>query len=144
MRDSILAVSGQLDLTMFGRPVPIDDAGNNRRTVYALVERQSIPDVVRNFDFPSPDASSPRRNITTVPQQALFAMNSSFMRRAAESIAAQLEKQPGNRTTGLYRVILGRDPDDDELRFGQEFVSDAAWAEYAQVLLMTNELMFVD
>ncbi len=101
MRDTLLFVSGQLDAKMYGRPVSIDDANNRRRTVYCLVERQSVPDVVRNFDFASPDASVGQRNVTTVPQQALFAMNSEFVAGVATEVAAirpRLMNTPRNET----------------------------------------------
>ena len=145
MRDTMLAVSGQLDLTMFGRPPLITDLANHRRTVYALVERQSIPSVVRNFDFASPDASIGRRNVTTVPQQALFTMNSAFVADAAKSLAKRSEEsEPTARVVKLHRFAFGRDPTADEVEIGLEFVTASGWIEYAHVLLMTNEMMFVD
>ncbi|MEM7014941.1 MAG: DUF1549 and DUF1553 domain-containing protein, partial [Verrucomicrobiota bacterium] len=70
MRDTILAMSGQLDARMFGRPLPINSSSNNRRTIYALVERQNSPEIFRVFDFANPDVSCAQRNHTTVPQQA--------------------------------------------------------------------------
>lgn len=59
MRDTLLAVSGRLDLTMRGRPVDVvNDPKVARRTVYGLVDRQSLPAVFRAFDFASPDLSA--------------------------------------------------------------------------------------
>ncbi len=145
MRDTILAVSGQLDLTMFGRPVPIDSADNHRRTVYALVERQSVPSIVQNFDFASPDTSVGQRNVTTVPQQALFAMNSEFMQSAATALDQRVGAVSAEqRIQQLHRMIYARSASAGELRLGMEFVEQGSWQQYAQVLLMTNELMFID
>jgi hypothetical protein len=145
MRDTLLFVSGQLDATMYGRPASITDPANLRRTVYALVERQSIPNVVRNFDFASPDASIARRNVTTVPQQALFAMNSEFVSRAGKALAERSNgSSPAERISQLYRLALGRAQTEEELQLGLEFVENAPWEHYSQILLMTNELMFVD
>lgn len=145
MRDSLLAISGQLDPQMYGRPVSLDEPSNRRRTVYAMVERQSIPGIVRSFDVASADSSVARRTMTTVPQQALFAMNSAFMTQIAESLAGRLTKgEPASRIDQLYQFVFVRSPTADEQQAGLEFVSSATWEEYAQVLLMTNELMFVD
>src|SRR5262249_28755137 len=75
-RDTLLAVAGRLDLKLGGRPVDVaGDPNNLRRTVYGLVDRQSLPGLFRTFDFASPDQSAERRPQTTVPQQALFGMN---------------------------------------------------------------------
>ena len=145
MRDTLLSVSGQLDLAMFGRPASIDDASNFRRTVYSLVERQSAPEVFRTFDFPSPDASVAKRNQTTVPQQALFGLNSDFVRQAAAELAKKLEREPkDDRIIQLYHKLFRRDPSDVELEFGLEYLEHSSWRKYTHVLLMTNEFMFVD
>jgi hypothetical protein len=145
LRDSILAISGQLDLTMYGRPLAVDDANNRRRTIYGLVERQSIPNIVRSFDVASADASVARRTMTTVPQQALFAMNSAFMTQAAAALAARTDAgDPKDRITQLHQLVFGRIPAEDEMTTAAEFVATSSWEQYAQVLLMTNELMFVD
>ena len=147
LRDTLLWVSGQLDLTMFGRPASITSPENRRRTVYAIVERQDIPDIVRNFDFATPDCSTARRLVTTVPQQQLFMLNSEFVTRTSRELARRSEsKDPDviRRVARIYRLALGRDPTAEETRLGSAFTEARGWAEYAQVLLMTNEFMFVD
>jgi mono/diheme cytochrome c family protein len=145
MRDTLLLVSAQLDATMYGRSSPISDPGNVRRTIYATVERQSIPAVVRNFDFASPDASVARRNVTTVPQQALFALNSEFMTRAARQLATRVDSlASAQRVEALYQLVFGRPANKEEVELGLDFTERSSWEEYTQVLLMTNELMFVD
>ena len=76
MRDSLLAVTGELDLTAGGRPVELfKPPFATRRTVYGLVDRQYLPGVFRVFDFANPDLHTPERYGTTVPQQALFFLN---------------------------------------------------------------------
>ena len=144
MRDTMLALSGQLDSTMYGRPASINDQKNVRRTIYSIVERQTVPDVVRNFDFASPDSSVARRNVTTVPQQALFVMNSEFVTQAAQALANLTSGEAAERIASLHQRVFGRDPTAAELSAGLQFVGEASWHEYAQVLLMTNEMMFVD
>lgn len=145
MRDSLLHVVGQLDPTMFGRPKLITDPSNKRRTVYAFVERQNVPNLVTTFDFANPDTSTARRISTTVPQQALFGMNSTFM---AEAARALIERLPDGDATGrvnqLYTLVYGRAASDDELELATTFLNDGTWEMLAQVLLISNEFMFVD
>jgi len=133
-----------------------------RRTVYGLVDRQSLPAVFRAFDFASPDLSSERRPRTTVPQQALFSMNAPLVIELARALAARPEvtaaTSPEARIITLYRRVLARPPDPPELEAALEFVIPRQSSpkdphdrsqldpiqQLAQVLLMTNELMFVD
>src|SRR5262249_42880912 len=80
MRDSLLFISGRWVFTMGGSSVALgSDPLNPRRAVYALVNRQDLPAMFRAFDFAVPDQCVERRPRTTVPQQALFALNSPFV-----------------------------------------------------------------
>src|SRR5262249_28737344 len=79
-RDSLLQVAGLLRTDMGGRPVNFEEKDEAAcRTIYGLIDRNNIPTLYRTFDFPSPDTSSPGRPQTTVPQQALFALNAEFV-----------------------------------------------------------------
>src|SRR5213594_1255369 len=90
MRDTLLTVSGNVDWTSGGRAVDITaEPFTTRRTVYGFVERQNLPGLFRTFDFASPDTTSPQRFTTTVPQQALFLMNSPFV---VQQASATLER----------------------------------------------------
>jgi hypothetical protein len=164
MRDSMLAVSGRLDPQLFGRPADIvGDPHCGRRTIYGLVDRQNLPGFLRAFDFANPDQSAERRPQTTVPQQALFAMNSPFMLEQARSLAARPQVagklSPADRVESLYQVVFGRRPDEAETELALRFLDAAQtnvprgdkpqtqldpWAQYAQVLLASNEFLFVD
>ena len=156
LRDSWLAVSGQLDLTVGGASVRIDgDNPSRRRTLYAYLDRQNLPSMFRTFDFASPDTHAPQRLETTVPQQALYLMNSAFAQTAAGALADRLDSRasPADRLRQLYRFALARDPSADELRLGAEFVAVPddrlfstfdVWDRLAQAILMTNEFAFVD
>ena len=123
-RDSLLAAAGQLDTTMGGRPVEILDS--NRRTVYAFIDRQNLPGVFRSFDYASPDATSPQRFVTTVPQQALFMMNSPFILQQVQALLHRPEvagqHDPAQRVAELYQLIYQRMPTPDELTLGRQFV----------------------
>ncbi len=163
MRDTLLAVSGQLDPKMGGRPVDVvNDTKVGRRTVYGLVDRQSLPAVFRAFDFASPDLSSERRPRTTVPQQALFSMNAPLVIEHARALAARSEiaraGSPAAQVRALYRRVLARSPDPAELEAALRFLASDSkrlkdlhersqldpLQQLAQILLMTNELVFVD
>jgi len=145
MRDTLLMVAGKLDDTMYGRPLLITDENNYRRTVYAFVERQNLPNIVQIFDAASADTSTARRVTTTVPQQALFALNSKFVTAMAQSLTNRLtEDQPVDKIDQLYRLTLGRTPTPHELQLGGVFLQENSWLDYAQVLLISNELWFID
>jgi cytochrome c553 len=167
MRDSVLAVADQLDRTIGGRPVEITARPfPKRRTIYAFIDRQNLPGVFRMFDFASPDTTSPQRFVTTVPQQALFMMNSPFLIEQSKATAAHT--QPANTPPALddvnrlYRKVLGRDAEKTEVDASLDFLAKQAsiaddggaqaagggsltpWEKLAQVLLATNEFVFVD
>ncbi len=127
LRDSALAVSGQLDLKMGGPSVKIDSQVSHRRTVYSFIDRQNLPGMFRTFDFASPDTHSPKRYETTVPQQGLFLLNSPFLLEQSKQLAArsqqdQSEQSIEERITKLYQLCLSRDPSPDELALGKAFL----------------------
>jgi hypothetical protein len=161
MRDTLLSVGGRLDETIGGRPLrEAMDPANRRRTIYSMVDRQSLPEAFRAFDFPQPDQSVERRPNTTVPQQALFGLNAPFVMEQARALAGRTEVSgaagPEARIAALYRILFGRKPLPDEIAAGQAFLRQAPepagpersqldpWEQYVQVLMLTNELMFVD
>jgi hypothetical protein len=93
MRDSLLAVTGELDLEMGGKPVELfGKKPVTRRTVYGYVDRQFLPGVFRVFDFANPDLHIPQRS-DDVPQQALFFMNNAL------SSSARASDQPARRAS---------------------------------------------
>src|SRR5947209_6463549 len=110
LRDSLLAVAGKLDPALGGRSVPITRPPfSTRRTVYGFIDRQNLPGVFRTFDFASPDATSPQRLETTVPQQALFLLNSPFVIELARSLVGRPEfaalQKPDQRVAWLYQRV---------------------------------------
>jgi len=162
MRDTLLQISGRLASHQGGRPV--DAAGNPaeaRRTIYGLVDRQNVPGFYRAFDFASPDSSAERRPQTTVPQQALFGLNSPFLFEQCRALIARLDRQgaltPTERVAWLYEQVFQRPPSGEESQDAVQFASAAAsvegtapesplqrWEQLAQVLLLSSELQFVD
>jgi hypothetical protein len=151
-RDALLSVSGRLERTIGGPPVKDLLGGANRRTVYGFVDRLQLAGLYRAFDFPSPDASSPQRDTTTIPQQALFLMNNPFVIACAQRLVQlpeiAAEKDCGRRAEHLYRRLYGRAPTAEEVSLAEAFtgggVESIRWVRYAQGLLMANEFVFVD
>ena len=130
MRDSLLACAGQLDLQMGGRGVELAAPPfATRRAVYGYIDRQNLPGVFRTFDFASPDQSSPQRFVTTVPQQALFMMNSPFVMQRAQALVAHPKYQEANayeeQLQELYRRVLARKAEPAEVDAGLRFVMNA-------------------
>jgi hypothetical protein len=156
LRDALLATSGRLDAKMGGPAVEITKAPfAARRTVYGFVDRQNLPGVFRTFDFASPDATVPQRFQTTVPQQALFLMNSPFVIEQAKAFAARPDvaklATTEERIDRMYRLACGRPPVAEEIALAKRFLATAGtanklspWELYAQVLLLANEFAFVD
>ena len=128
MRDTLLAVSGKLDREIGGRAVEMTtEPFTTRRTVYGFVERQNLPGLFRTFDFASPDTTSPQRFSTTVPQQALFLMNSPFVVQQAKALLERpdMKSQPGDeaRIRHLYQIAFQRDADKDEVKLAKQFIA---------------------
>jgi cytochrome c553 len=149
-RDAFLAVSGQLERAV-GGPSVRDLGGSRRRTVYGYLDRLHVPGLWRTFDFPSPDATAPRRDHTTVPQQALFLMNNPFVLGSARALLARpevaAERTEEGRVRRLYRLCYGREPGRDEVLLARAYLAEAGpagWERYAQALLVANEFAFVD
>jgi hypothetical protein len=156
-RDALLAVAGGMNPKMGGPPVELTSQPfSSRRTVYGFIDRQNLPGLFRTFDFASPDTTSPQRFETTVPQQALFMMNSPFVMEQARNLIRRPEvegqKEPETRIQALYRLVYGRTADPKEISLGLRFIEKASevkthltvWEKYAQVLLESNEFVFVD
>jgi hypothetical protein len=154
-RDSLLAVSGNLDPKTGGPTFDLNDPSAKRRTVYAKVSRHELNSLLRMFDFPDANVTADKRNTTTVPQQQLFALNSEFMVNQAKAFAARVEKTSESdpvRITAAYQLAFNRNPDQREVELAEQFLTLPAkpgdkltrWQQYAQALLACNEMMYVD
>jgi len=117
-RDAMMAASGELDLTLGGKPVEaLKPPFSKRRAIYGRIDRQFVPGVLRLFDFANPDLHIPKRNETTVPQQALFFLNHPLVLERARAVAQAGESQASDpdRVRALFRATLQRDPSDSEI-----------------------------
>jgi hypothetical protein len=171
MRDAMLTVSEELDITMGGRPVDLNvSPAVPRRSVYGFINRDVIANLMSTFDAANPNACTAKRPETTVPQQTLFALNSDFIQDRAVNLAAltkalNLETDEA-RIVALFRRTLGREPNGNELEQVKGFVNDTGgfvspsegitvpdgavkdpegrWAQLAHLLLASNEFTFLD
>jgi hypothetical protein len=129
LRDALLFSSSKLATTRVGgKSEELWEKGYTaRRAVYGFIERQNLPLTFKTLDFASPDASSPMRFVTTVPQQALFMMNSPLVTDQARVIAKAVEQSgPSTGTKAInaaFRNVLGRDASPSELQIGTSFLS---------------------
>ena len=115
--------AGGKPVELFKRPFAL------RRTVYGFIDRQFLPGVFRVFDFANPDMHSPQRLDTTVPQQALFFMNSPFVVERARALAGRPEvallKNPERRIQEFYQLVFQRPASRRQVELGQRFIAAA-------------------
>ena len=126
----------------------------HRRTLYGFIDRLNLPGLYRTFDFPDPNATSPKRDQTTVAPQALFLMNHPFAIAAARAILARPEIAAHAMTRRQGRAALSPDlrprPAPPRRRDGPRVPGRRSprrlgpLAALAQALLMANEFVFVD
>ncbi|HMJ66395.1 MAG TPA: PSD1 and planctomycete cytochrome C domain-containing protein, partial [Candidatus Binatia bacterium] len=142
LRDSLLAIGGTLDRTQFGRPVNLGrEPYSTRRTVYGSIDRDNVAEVLFSFDFANPDMTTGKRHETTVPQQALFFMNSPLVVEQAKKLVARSDFQAmsddRSRIVLLYQLIYQRPPRPEEVKVGLEFVGQEPSQE--RVRLASND-----
>src|SRR5262249_24474529 len=128
-RDALLAVAGNLDRVVGGRPVR-EESLSSRRTLYLAVDRGQLPGLFRAFDFANPDLHTPSRHETLVPQQALFLLNSPFVIAQARALARRVDASrpvdEGAWVLGAYRATLGRAPATAERALALSFLAASA------------------
>lgn len=145
IRDSMLAISDQLDRNQFG-PGTLDE-GHKRRSIYFKIKRSKLIPMMQMFDSPEPLASVGDRPTTTIASQALMFMNSPHVSGYAAGFAKRVRApQPHQTIDRIYRMALSRMPTEAEQSAGQEFllaqsksyVADGQSAEEAHRLAMTD------
>jgi hypothetical protein len=151
-RDAMLAVNGTLRRDLGGPPEELTDAKNRRRTLYGLVRRTDLTDLLRLHDFPDPLTHSATRIPTTTPLQQLFTLNGPLLRQEATALAKRLEADApaggAARVRRAYDLLFNRPPTEKEAKLAVAFLGEKpdadAWARYAHVLLGSNEFLFID
>jgi hypothetical protein len=148
LRDTLARSAGVLDLTMGGVPGDVDQDTYYRRSIYGRVSRARSSQVLALFDFPEATQTAPGRDITTSTLQQIFMMNSTFIQNLADA-AAHSTSTPGaaagtaEQVGVLYRKILARNPTAAEMKSALAYLETGTLSRYAQVLLSTNEEIFL-
>ena len=165
VHDSILAVSGNLDLTIGGpaympfryqfRKSPIydylgtaDRPHRERRSVYSFIVRSTPNPFMDVLDFPVPSSCTPTRNSTTTALQSLSLLNDPFVLRQAEALAERLATEHKNdilqQISAGYRLAYGRSPTENELTQAQLFIEKRGLFQFCRAIFNTNEFVYVD
>ena len=167
LRDSMLQASGQLDLQpgegslVRHRPILINLAGSlhqpsNKRSVYLCYLRSSLPPTLVDFNLPDFTSVTGKRDISTIPSQALHLYNSPFVTEQAGFFAQRVTETSSNENARIqfaYLTALNRKPTPEELQQALDLIrytkSDTksetkAWASLCQALLSTNEFRYID
>ena len=165
LRDSILAVSGKLDLAMGGpslqqfqfkndhSPVydytsfDVDSPGSLRRSVYRFIVR-SVPDpFMETFDCADHSICTPKRNTTLTALQALALLNNPFVVRQSEHFAQRLQArscEPGKQIEFACELAYGRPPRKDEATLLESYAKQHGLMNVCRLIFNSNEFMFVD
>jgi hypothetical protein len=161
IRDTILCVSGRLDRTAMGttirkgttaeRDYQFDDV---RRSVYTPIFRNRLLELFEVFDFPDPNMVLGKRNVSTVPTQALYMMNSPFIMtqaRHAAQVSLKENKKDAQRIDEAYRKSLGRLPTPRERELALQYLSVPlpeqrlpAWERFYQTLFACVDFRYVN
>jgi hypothetical protein len=168
LRDAMLSVSGRLDPTLFGAPVPtyltefmqgrgrpgesgpLDGAG--RRSIYLAVRRNFLNPLLLAFDTPRPASTVGRRSQSNVPAQALILLNNEFVHEQARTWAARLMRDnyvtPEGFIITAFQQALAREPSQEEIDALKPLLSDpvdaTTLADVCHVLLNHKEFVFLE
>ena len=161
IRDSMLAISDQLDETMYG-PGTLNEA-MKRRSIYFFIKRSKLIPIMTLFDMPDPLVSQGSRPATTIAPQALLFMNNAQVRSYAASFAKRIapaaEKSLDDAVAQAYVIALGRKPSAKEIADNTAFIReqmasydsqkkgnslDTALTDFCQVMMCLNEFVYVE
>jgi hypothetical protein len=150
IRDAMLQAAGRLDLKP-GGPAK-GDINQPRRSLYIQTVRQDRSNFSTLFDAGDPEQSVEKRVVSTVAPQALFLINSPFVRQQAEHLFHRLPQgDTGSRIDRAYELLFARPPKAAEIRIGEEFLKRAAgrgeetaWTDYLRLLMCSNEFVYID
>jgi hypothetical protein len=165
IRDSVLYVTGKLDLTIGGPSVQqfyfkddhspiydyarfdVDEPRSLRRSVYRFLVR-SVPDpFMECLDCADPSIMTPKRNTTLTSIQALALLNNPLLTRQAEHFAARVDSTAGDligKIEAAYRLALGRQPTASEAAALTRYANEFGLANACRVIFNSNEFVFID
>lgn len=136
-----------------------------KRSIYLPIVRNMLPDVLALFDAADPNGVTAVRTETTVASQSLFLLNSPFVREQARALAERLiveqDRSEPQRIEHAHRLVFGRPSTLEESANAVEFLNAylafpavqaradqdrmlSAWQSYCQVLLCSNEFLYVE
>lgn len=154
LRDSVMAAAGKLDVTAGGPPIELEMQADGlqvvsskepehakwRRSIY-LTHRRTYPmSFLGVFDYPVIDTNCTRRIPSATPLQSLTMLNDRFVWQAAEALSKRAE---GNLDEA-YLLTLSRRPTAEERQLAEGFLKTMPFQALAQVLLSSNEFLYVD
>jgi len=163
LRDSVLAVSGKLDLTAGGPGFDLFKPNSNyvrvyeakeefgppefRRMIYAQKPRLQADGVFAAFDCPDAGQTQPRRAVSTTPLQALNLLNSRFMLDQSKFFAERLEREAGGDVAGQVRLAFvlafGREPSEIERNAAAELIKEHGLSAFCRAIYNSNEFVYV-
>ena len=165
IRDSLLAAGGLLELrrpflapaeklskSSLGRNgitnLPDGFYHDEVRSVYLPVFRSLLPESFTIFDFADPSLVNGKRDVTTVPPQALYMLNDDFVidvaKRGADRILRINLPDKAARIRYAYAYALCRRPTEVELERADVFISTRDdWAPFLPALFSTAEFRYV-
>ena len=163
IRDSILAVSGNLRLEMGGPGYSLFDIqlegvrhffpktefgpAEWRRMIYVMKFRQEQDDVFGAFDCPDGNQTVPLRPVSTTPLQALNLLNSGFVLQQSNRLASRLQSECGDNVPAqlrrLFQDVFNRSPLDPELADCLAFVETFGLPALCRAIINTNEFVFI-
>jgi hypothetical protein len=154
IRDAMLSVTSRLDPAR-GGPAALD-VDLPRRSLYVQTTRWDRNNFSTLFDAANPDQTVEKRTVSTVAPQALFLLNHTFVQaeagRLARRLTTEVTADETARIARAYHLLLARPPRAEEVEIGKAFLhrdaarhgSEAAWTDYAHILLCSNEFVYVD
>lgn len=163
LRDTMLAVSGKLDLRMGGPGFDLFEPNDNyvkvyvtkqeygpeefRRMVYQNKPRVQLDDIFGAFDCPDAGQIAPRRTSSTTPLQALNLLNSPFALQQAQLSAERLAKEAGDEPAAqvslAFRLAFGRAPAEEELTVSTQLIRQHGLTVFCRALFNANEFIHV-
>jgi len=158
IRDSLLVIGGNLDLTFGGSNIKQGtkseygyEFNSTRRSVYLPVFRNELPQIFATFDFADPNTQIGSRTSSTTAPQALLLMNHPQVMKqsaaAAERLLSQEDLKSLQRINHAYEQVLGRLPSEREADLAARFVGDSAeparWGLLYQTLFQSLDFRYL-
>ena len=175
LRDSLLVASRQIDVSPGGpHLIPPTStwtftqhgpfagvADTDKRSIYLMTLRNRRPPFMGLFDGADPNATTPQRQVTTVPTQSLYFLNNAFFHDQAEKVTRRILSQPdeNSRLNELFRIVFQRLPTTSEREAAAAFLANytaaltdtpaadlqlVVWSAYSRILLSSNEFLYLD